>query len=198
MALPATIRVKLSSEEAGGVSVTPVVVQDLTPRELIEQMLAVTGKDEPRIRETLRRGTMVAGASRFRWTGWELDADVLKEVLAGFPDPDPSLPFSGERCVRAVLRGSSRFVDLTRESMSRKTLFGRRSFWDTLMEVTGASVSYRGYSYRDRADCYLRQFTMDEIERLRGATAQIRQRAVRDAVCSAAFSQAELYAVREN
>ncbi len=46
MALPPTIRVKLSSEAADSISLTPVVVQELPVRDLIEHMLGVTGKDE--------------------------------------------------------------------------------------------------------------------------------------------------------
>ena len=45
MALPATVRVKLSSEAAESISLTPVVVQELPIRELVEHMLGVTGKD---------------------------------------------------------------------------------------------------------------------------------------------------------
>ena len=70
MALPPTVRVKLSSEAAESISLTPVIVQEMPLRELIEYMLGVAGKDEGRIRELLLRGTIVSGASRFRWSGW--------------------------------------------------------------------------------------------------------------------------------
>ena len=73
MALPPTVRVKLSSEAAESISITPVVVQEMPVRELVEYMLGVTGKDEARIRELLLRGSLVSGASRFRWTGWDVD-----------------------------------------------------------------------------------------------------------------------------
>src|ERR1035441_8425425 len=116
MALPQTVRVKLSSEEAGAISITPVVVQELPVRDLLEHLLGVTGKDEPRIREVLRRGTLVSGASRFRWTGWEADAEGVTELLAGFPDADPSRPFAAGRCVRAVLRGGGRVCGDTRHA----------------------------------------------------------------------------------
>src|ERR1035438_8165903 len=96
MALPQTVRVKLSSEEAGAISITPVVVQELPVRDLLEHLLGGTGKDVPRIREFLRRGTLVSGASRFRWAGWEADAESVMELLASFPDADPSRPFRSE------------------------------------------------------------------------------------------------------
>ena len=72
MPLLDTIRVKLSSEAAEYVSITPVVVQEMPVRDLVEHMLGITGKDEARVRDLLLRGTLVSGASRFRWTGWSM------------------------------------------------------------------------------------------------------------------------------
>ena len=43
MPLPQTVRVKLSSEAAEAISLTPVVVQDLPTIELIEHILGITG-----------------------------------------------------------------------------------------------------------------------------------------------------------
>ena len=63
------------------------------------------GKDEGRVRELLLRGTLVSGASRFRWAGWEADPQALLDLLATFPDPEPARPFTPDRCVRAILRG---------------------------------------------------------------------------------------------
>src|ERR1044071_1039171 len=105
MALPERIRVKLSSEAAEGISITPVVAREMPLRELVEYLLGVTGKDEGRVRELLLRGTLVSGASRFRWAGWEADPESLRELLATFPDPDPARPFEAFRCMRANLRG---------------------------------------------------------------------------------------------
>src|SRR3974377_991167 len=105
MALPPTVRVKLSSEAAESISLTSVVVQEMPVRELVEYMLGVTGKDEARIRELLLRGSLVSGASRFRWAGWDAGAENLRELLATFPDPDASRPFAAANCTRAILRG---------------------------------------------------------------------------------------------
>src|SRR5215510_14753754 len=110
MPLPQTIRVKLSSEVSESISLTPVVVQEIPVRELIEHILGLAGKDEPRIREILLRGTFVSGASRFRWVGWQVDDGDLRAILAEFPDADPSLPFTANRCTRAVLRGGRQSV----------------------------------------------------------------------------------------
>jgi hypothetical protein len=158
MALPERVRVKLSSENAEAISLTPVVVQELPIRELIEHMLAVTGKDEPRIREFLLRGSLVSGASRFRWAGWEADLESLRELLATFPDPDPRRTFTAGQCMRVTLRGGRQAIELPRSALSRKSLFQRTCYWETLMEVIGSgAVVYAGYSYRERADRFLRE-----------------------------------------
>jgi hypothetical protein len=197
MALPQTVRVKISSEAAGAITLTAVVAQDLPVRELIEHMLGVAGKDERRIGEILRRGTLVTGASRFRWAGWEAGPEDLRAVLATFPDPDPSLPFDPARCFRAVLRGGRRAVELPREAAARKGIFQRANFWDALMEIAGAGgVVYSDYSYRDRADLYIRDFRADEVERLRGAGEALRYRTLRDQIEVGGFGMAELYTSR--
>ncbi len=197
MALPKTVRVKLSSEEAGAISLTPVVVQELPVRDLVEHLLGVTGKDETRIRDLLRRGTLVSGASRFRWAGWEADAESVKDLLAGFPDADPSRPFAAGRCVRAILRGGGRGCEITREVGSRKGLFERTSFWSQLMEVArAADAAYAGYSYKDRADRYLREFSAEEAQRVRTASDSVKYSTLREQLRLGTFAQAELYVVR--
>ena len=91
MALPQTIRVKLSSEAAESISLTPVVVQELAVRELMEHMLGVTGKDEARIRELLLRGTLVSGGVAIPMGGMGRGLrKACATLLATFPDPDPA------------------------------------------------------------------------------------------------------------
>jgi hypothetical protein len=197
MGLPATVRVKLSSEAAERISLTPVVVQELPIRELVEHMLGITGKDEARILDLLRRGSLVAGASRFRWQGWAADLEGLRELLATFPDADPSRLFAAERCVRAILRGGRQAIDLPREAVSRKGLFRRESFWDVLMEVVGPAPAYAGYSYRDRADRFRREFSLAETERLRAASGTVTYSTLKDQIRSAGFTQAELLVTRK-
>jgi len=197
MALPQTIRVKLSSEAAESIALTPVVVQEMALRDLIEHVLGVTGKDEARIRDLLLRGTLVSGASRFRWAGWEAEAEALRDLLASFPDPEPDRAFAAASCIRAILRGGRQAIDIHREAGSRKGLFQRRSFWETLMAVTATgAAAYLGYSYRDHADRYLRDLTHSETAQLRDVAGSIGYTTLRDQVVTVAFTQVELYATR--
>jgi hypothetical protein len=202
MALPPTVRVKLSSEAAGSISITPVVVRDMPVGELVEYMLGVTGKDEARIRELLLRGSLVSGASRFRWTGWDAGIENLRELLAAFPDADPSRPFAAANCTRATLRGGRQPIEIAREAGARKGLFQRESFWDALMKaIAGASPAYApvymGYSYAERADRYLRRFSHAELGQLRAASCLVRYTILSGQIRTLGFTEAELYAKRE-
>jgi len=197
MSLPATVRVKLSSEAAESISISRVVIQDLPLRDLIEHMLGVTGKDEERIRELLLRGALVSGASRFRWTGWEADLAALRELLDTFPGDEPARPFAVERCVRAVLRGGRQAIDIPREAGARKPLLRKSSFWDRLMETAAAGETrYLHYSYKDRADCYRLDLAVGAAEKLRAAGGIVRYTTLRDHIRSADFAWAELYVER--
>jgi hypothetical protein len=197
MALPEIIRVKLSSEVAESIALTPVVVQEMALRDLIEHVLGVTGKDEARVRDLLLRGTLVSGASRFRWMGWEAEAEALSALLATFPDPEPMRAFAPDGCVRAIFRGGRQAIDIPRDAGARKGMFQRRSFWDDLMALTNAApLVYLGYSYRDRADRYQRDFTHTETEHLRGISRGLRYSTLRDQMRTVAFTHAELLVKR--
>ncbi len=197
MPLPPTVRVKLSSEAAEAIALTPVVVQELPVAELVEHMLGVVGKDLARLREILLRGTLVAGASRFRWTGWAVDEEDLRALLAGFPDPDPARTFSAVRCVRLILRGGRQPIEIPREAATRKGLFQRESFWDLQMEIAAASpLTYVGYSYRDRADRFHRDLTVTESGRLQAAADSVKYSTLRDQLRTVAFTSIEVFASR--
>jgi len=191
------VRVKLSSEAAEAISITPVVVQEIPVRELVEHMLGVAGKDETRIRDLLRRGTLVSGASRFRWQGWEADAQGLRELLSTFPNDDPGRPFAAERCVRAVLRGGRQAIDIPREAAAHKGLFQKSAFWDLLMEVAaGAGLAYAGYSYRGRADRFTGELTAHQADRLRAASGALKFSSLREQVGAGGFTHIELFVAR--
>ena len=197
MSLPDVVRVKLSSEAAEGISLTPVVVRDMPVRELVEYMLGVTGKDESRVRELLLRGTLVSGASRFRWSGWEADAAGVLELLATFPDPEPERPFAPERCTRIMLRGGRQPIEIPREAGERKGLFRRGSFWDVVLAVAaGGEVRYQTYSYKDRADLYHLNLEPAAMERLRGGAKLVTYSSLGERIRSEAFSLMELFVQR--
>jgi len=197
MPLPDSVRVKLSSEAAESISITPVVIRDIPTRELIEHMLGVTGKDVARLHELLLRGTLVSGASRFRWAGWDADSDDIRALLATFPDRDPDRPFTPQHCIRAALRGPGRLIEIPREVGVRKPLFRRGSFWDTLMGVAASSTPrYVDYSYRDRADCYSAPLSLAALERLRENAGLVKYSTLQDQIRRTNLESVELFVTR--
>src|SRR5579883_3016087 len=188
MALPDRIRVKLSSEAAESISITPVVAREMPLRELVEYMLGVTGKDQGRVRELLLRGTLVSGASRFRWSGWERAAAEIDELLRTFPDPEPLRPFAAARCVRATLRGGRFTIEIPREAGLRKPLLRRGTFWQALMEAAAsAPIRYHAYSYKDRADVYQASLDAGVVDRLRAASKLVTYTSLRDRIQTDGF-----------
>jgi len=150
MAAPDTVRVKLSSEEAGAISLTPVVVREMPFGELLEEIAAVHGKDRVRISATLKRGSVAGGATRFRWQPVELSEAELAFVLARLPDDEPARRFEGGRCTQALFTGPGVRIAVLREVADSRRLFRRTSFWSALAQIAGAS-QYVAYSYRERA-----------------------------------------------
>ncbi|MDW8131599.1 MAG: hypothetical protein RMI94_13695 [Bryobacterales bacterium] len=198
MALPQALRVKLSSEEAGYLSMTPVVVQEMALRDLVERMLGIAGKDPERIADLLLRGVLVSGATRFRWQGFHADPAEVAALLATFPDAEPERPFCAGRCVRVALCGPHGRVEISRQAGSRRRWLRRRSFWDALMEETAqAAPEYREYSYKERADCYRLRLTRGAEERLRQHAALLAYSVLQDRVRAGGFETVEFYVARE-
>ncbi len=156
MPLPGTIRVKLLPDEAGAISISPVVVRQMPVEELMDAIVAQVGKDRARVRRLLESGTLVAGASRYRWEGCS-PADAELDVLLGrYPDPDPRRPFAPERCRLVVLHfAHGGLLELRQDALLERSWFRRKSFWDVLLDLVRAgSLEYQDYSYSYKADRY--------------------------------------------
>jgi hypothetical protein len=197
MALPETIRVKLSSEMAGAIAVTPVVAREMTTRELVGKILAITGKNPARIGEILQRGSLVSGASRFRWDALEADPAGIEGVLATFPDPDPERPFSQERCLFCVLEAGRDRIDVPREAASYRRLFQRRTFWNLLMDLAGGgALEYVEYSYKWEADRYWLTLTPEQSGHVQSQSHLLRYATLAGRIRSAPLQRAEFFARR--
>lgn len=165
MSLPANIRVKISSEAAGYVALTPVVVQEIPFTSLLEYIAAAAGPDTAAVASMLERGVVVSGASRFRWEGFAAPHDELAALLATLPKDDPSRAFDPERCLRLAFVSQTRRFDLSRTLATRNRLF-RKSFWDTFFPSLPAP-DYVCYLHGERADLYRLTLTPPVAESLR-------------------------------
>jgi hypothetical protein len=178
---------------------TAVVVREMPLAGLIELMLDMTGKDAARIRELLLRGTLVSGASRYRWSGWDAGMENVEAALVSFPDPEPGRIFDAAGCVHVILRGPALKLDVAREALAKKRLLGRRSFWDELLELANeAKPEYSGYSYRERADRYRLVVPPAWAERLRSNAGLLRYSAVETQLRLGQLSTIEFFIPRDN
>jgi hypothetical protein len=195
VSLPENVAIRISSEAAGGITLTPVVTREFPLWEFVEMMLVVTGKDADQIRELLARGSLVIGASRFRWVGCETEAADIASLLSRFPDPDPQRPFLSDRCVEALLHTPAGTFAVGREDALRKRWFSRRSFWDELLSVAG-EPRYVEYSYRRKADVYRSQLAPAQQEFVRTAAALVVSGGLRTRLRTSAISSVEFFVVR--
>jgi hypothetical protein len=169
--LPETIPVRYTEEEAGYVTVRPLVRQTFRLDELLDMILSVAGKDVTRIRQLLRSGTVVYHFYRYSWTGIDASEAELAVALAHFPDADPSRPFPAGHCINAIFEGPGanprRLLDLDRAMGSKRRLFRGQSFWERLLEIAAAeNPVYQKYSYERRADLYRLDLNAENISRM--------------------------------
>jgi hypothetical protein len=195
MAAPETVRVKLSSEEAGALSLTPVVVRDMSLRELVEEIAAVHGKDAGRIAEALKRGSVTGGATRFRWQSVELSEAELASALAFLPVDDPARTFDLSRCTEARLTGPGIRIVVSRQVAEARRLFQRTSFWNELPRIAGA-LEYTAYSYRERADIFRASLSIEQREAVRAALSTLKHAVLARRIHLAPFDAIEFTVTR--
>lgn len=190
MPLPETIPVRYTEEEADNFSIRPVKRQTFRVRELVDMILRVAGRDEARVRQILRSGTIVYHFYRYWWQGFDADAAELAALLAEFPGDEPLRAFDPATCKTILLEPAAagrRPIELSREEAGRKPLFAARSFWDCLLALakSGAdagganSLTYAGYSFDRGGDLYHLMLTPEQRAALAADAAKLAPRALR-------------------
>ncbi len=185
--------VKISSEAAGEISMAPVVAQEMALKELVGVILSVSGKDAQRIGDLLQRGSVVQGASRFRWQPVTVEQLQLRSMLAEFPDSEPSRPLNWERCRHARLCGHRAAVELPRELVSGKRFLRRSSFWDALMSIAReGKPEYVEYSYRENGDVYRVALNADARQQIVEASKLLKYSGMGQQIAQREFKTLEL------
>ena len=184
MPLPETISVRYTEEEAGYVTVRPLVRQTFSMEELLDMILTVAGKDSARVRQLLHSGTIVYHFYRYTWAGFDAEEAELAAALAKFPDADPSRPFSPSLCTNAVFDGPGvnprHLLDLVQDAASIRRIFRRQSFWQRLMEIAAEeNPAYEKYSYSRRADLYRVLVDSENVLKIAEAADQLAPRKLR-------------------
>ena len=171
MALPETIPVRYTEDEAEYLSVRPVVRQTFRLEELVDMVLGVTGKDTARIQQILRAGTIVFNLYRYWWAGFEADVEELREVLRRFPETEPGRTFRAKECTSVVFEGPGSpprtALQIERREGERRRWLRSRSVWECLMRLAEEqSPAYKRYSYARRADEFRVTLTEEQAGRL--------------------------------
>ena len=159
MPLPETISVRFTEEDAGYVTVRPVVRQTFRLVELADMVVSVTGKNALRLQQIFRAGSVVYNGYRYWWDGFTADENDIASLLSKFPDDDASRPFAPAEVSAIALEtggGTQRAqITLTRAEASAKKLFSRQSPWDLLLASTKtAPPRYEKFSHADHADLF--------------------------------------------
>jgi len=159
MPLPETIAMRFTEEDAGYVTVRPVVKQTFRLAELTDMVVRVTGKNASRVQQIFRAGTVVYNGYRYWWDGFASKEDEVAGLLALFPDDDPARVFNPAEVTAVSLEiggGAQRsLVGIARREASAKKLFHQRNPWEILLKAAQDSTPrYEKYSHAERADVY--------------------------------------------
>jgi hypothetical protein len=187
MPLPETIPVRYTDEEAGYVTVRPIVRQTFKIEELLDMLLSVAGKDVTRLRQLLHSGTVVYHFYRYSWTGFDADEAELAAVLARFPDADPARPFAPDLCMVALFESGGvnprHLMELPKAAGSKRRIFRRQSFWDGLLEIAAnEKMWYQRYSYGRRADIYRLDLDAENTQLIASAAKRLAPRGLRTVI----------------
>ena len=171
MPLPETIAIRFTEEDAGYVTVRPVVKQKFRLAELTDMILSVAGKNVSRVQQLFRAGTVVYNGYRYWWDGFASRADEIAALLAPFPEDDPARPFetASVTCVFLEIGGGTQrsLIGIKRQEASEKRLFHKRSPWDILRNAAAEyAPRYERYAYAERADLYRLSLSLDSATRL--------------------------------
>ena len=171
MGLPQQIPVRYAEDDAGYVSMRPVVKQTFQLNELVDMVVSVVGKDAGRVQQIFRTGTVLYNGYHYWWDPIPVADGEAEGLVAGFPGDDPSRPFDPEK-VSAVLMESGggtqrNVVEIRHEEAKEKKLFGRRSAWAVLIDFGAAAVPrYEKYSHARHADLFRVTLSFDQGQQI--------------------------------
>jgi hypothetical protein len=174
MPLPNEIPLRYTEEDAGFVSVRPVVKQTFRLHELVDMVVSVAGKDAPRVQQIFRSGTVVYNGYRYWWDALPAERDEIERLLLPFPEDDPTRPFEPEQATAALLEiggGAQRtVVEISRQDAVAKKFLSKHSPWDVLTAfASGKTPRYEKYAHASRADLFRISLPFDQAQELLAA-----------------------------
>jgi hypothetical protein len=184
MALPQQIAVRYADDDAGYVSMRPVVRQTFRVTELIDMLVSVVGKDAERVQQIFRTGAVLYNGYRYWWEPLAAELPELEELLLSFPDDDPSRVFDAAK-VTAILfemgGGTQRsLLEISRDDAGERKLFAKTSPWDVLLRTaTEGGLRYEKYAHARRADLFRLTLQFDRAQQLLAAMLETAPRRLR-------------------
>jgi hypothetical protein len=174
MPLPNQILLRYTDEDAGYMSIRPVIKQSFQLHELLDMVVSVAGKDAARVQQIFRSGTVVYNGYRYWWDALQAEREELDRLLLPFPGDDPSRPFGPEQATAVLLEtgggAQCTVVEITRQDAAQKKLFAKHSPWDVLADfASGKSPRYEKYAHARRADLFRVFLSFDQSEQLLAA-----------------------------
>jgi len=184
MPLPQQIPVRYSDEDAGYLSMRPVVKQTFQLHELTDLVVSVVGKDPARVQQIFRTGSVVYNGYRYSWEPMIASLTEFEPLLAQFPDDHPNRVFHSAQTVAVLFEicgGAQRnIVELTRKEALARKLFSKNSPWDLLVRLTIISPPrYEKYSHARKADLFRLTLPFDQARSLLAALLDAAPRALR-------------------
>lgn len=184
MPLPQQIPVRYTEEDAGYVSVRPVVKQVFRLHELADLVVSIAGKDAARVQQIFRSGTAVYHGYRYWWDGIPAEASEIAALLVPFPDDDPTRPFEPSEATAALWETGGgtqcHVIEILREEASEKKFLGRLSPWQVLLRNTAIHTArYEKYSHARRADLFRISLPYKDSEQLLTAVLEAAPRGLR-------------------
>jgi hypothetical protein len=184
MSLPEQIAVRYTDEDAGYVSMRPVVRQTFRLSELIDLVVNVAGKDPARVQQIFRIGSVIYNGYRYQWDSLTADLTEIESLLLPFPDDDPARPFDATQATEVLLEiggGTQRnVVEVTKQDASEKKLFAKHSPWDLFLQLAvGTTPRYEKYSYARRADLFRLTLPYDQAQQFLAALLEAAPRSLR-------------------
>jgi hypothetical protein len=184
MSLPQEIPVRYAEDDAGYVSVRPVVNQTFRINELADMLVSVVGKDSHRVQQVLRTGAVLYNGYRYWWNPLAAELPEIEQLLIPFPDDDPSRPFEPSRATAVLLEigGGPQHstFEITDADASHKKLFAKKSAWDVLMDFARANPPhYEKYSHARHADLFHIALNVEQAQHLVSAMLEAAPHALR-------------------
>ncbi len=184
MPLAQQISVRYTEEDAGYVSVRPVVKQVFRLQELADMVVSIAGKDPARVQQIFRSGTAVYHGYRYWWDGIAAESSEIAALLVPFPDDEPSHPFEPSKATAALLEigGGTQchVVEILREEASEKKFLGRLSPWQVLLRSAASHAArYEKYSHARRGDLFRISLPYDHAQQLLAVLLEAAPRSLR-------------------